>query len=272
MDITPMTGNTKSAVNRSRRGGGSTCPGLQDCISIPSAPAKSNGPFQLPGLPYHYQDLEPYIDEATMMYHYNKHFNGYMTNVNNALQGLPSANLTQLILNPSSPSMRNNGGGFYNHGLFFRIMCKASRSEAPSKLLEDAIVQSFGTVANMKQAFANAASSRFGSGWAWLGKFLLSLDAKWITILQPGVLPSGKLGITTTSNQDTPFMNLTDQQYQYMIPFLGLDVWEHAYYLNYQNQRAAYVDAWWNIVNWSQVSYYFEQYASKNMVVPWIEE
>ncbi|EKX46005.1 hypothetical protein GUITHDRAFT_157786 [Guillardia theta CCMP2712] len=212
------------------------CIVLQDCIQVPSTPGKSNGPFLLPNLLFGYSDLEPYIDQATMMYHYNKHFNGYMTNLNNALKGTLSANLTELVLNPTDSTIRNNGGGFYNHGLFFRIMCTASRSETPSKLLEDAIIKSFGSMAQMKQQFAAQASSRFGSGWVWLG-----------------VLPDGKLGITTTANQDTPFMKVQDIQYQLMYPFLGLDVWEHAYYLNYQNQRSSYVDAWWNIVNWSQV-------------------
>ncbi|GCE10229.1 superoxide dismutase [Tengunoibacter tsumagoiensis] len=192
--------------------------------------------FELPKLPYDYSALEPYIDTQTMQLHHDKHHATYVTNLNNALQGHDFANLPieQVIrrLNevPESArtAVRNNGGGHINHTMFWEIMTPGG-SKTPTGELASAIDATFGSFDAFKTAFNDAGVKRFGSGWAWL-----VLDK------------SGKLAITSTANQDSPFI---DGNY----PVLGNDVWEHAYYLKYQNRRPEYLGAWWNVVNWDIV-------------------
>lgn len=192
--------------------------------------------FQLPALPYAFDALEPHIDARTMEIHHGKHHAAYTTNLNAALEGTEWASksieeiLTHLDTLPEAKrtAVRNNGGGFANHNLFWEIM-GPNAGGAPSGELAAAIDSAFGGFEKFKEEFSNAAKSRFGSGWAWL------------------VVDGGKLTVTSTPNQDTPLM-------EGKTPILGLDVWEHAYYLNYQNRRPDYVSAWWNVVNWSKVA------------------
>jgi Fe-Mn family superoxide dismutase len=194
--------------------------------------------FELPPLPYAEDALEPYIDARTMSIHHDKHHAAYTSNLNNALDGhdeLASMSIEGLLANldgvPDSirTAVRNNGGGYANHNLFWSVMGPDGGGE-PSGELASAIAGAFGTFDDFKAVFAKAAGTRFGSGWAWL-----YVDG------------SGNLAVTSTPNQDTPLM-------EGGTPILGLDVWEHAYYLNYQNRRPDYVAAWWNVVNWGQVS------------------
>ena len=192
--------------------------------------------FQLPALPYAFDALEPHIDARTMEIHHGKHHAAYTTNLNAALEGTEWASksieeiLTHLDALPEAKrtAVRNNGGGFANHNLFWEIM-GPNAGGAPSGELAAAIDSAFGGFEKFKEEFSNAAKSRFGSGWAWL------------------VVDGGKLTVTSTPNQDTPLM-------EGKTPILGLDVWEHAYYLNYHNRRPDYVSAWWNVVNWSKVA------------------
>lgn len=195
-------------------------------------------PFELPPLPYDYTALEPHIDEATMHYHHDNHHNTYVTNLNNALAKHPALadkRLEDLLTNLDAvpedirTAVRNNGGGHWNHTFFWEIMGPGGGGE-PSGELAAAITSAFGSFANFQEQFKAAALGRFGSGWAWL------VADK-----------SGSLSITSTPNQDNPLM-------EGKTAILGIDVWEHAYYLKYQFRRAAYVDAWWNTVNWSKVS------------------
>lgn len=192
--------------------------------------------FQLPALPYAFDALEPHIDARTMEIHHGKHHAAYTTNLNAALEGTEWANksIEEILANLDAlpeakrTAVRNNGGGFANHNLFWEIM-GPNAGGAPSGELAAAIDSAFGSFEKFKEEFSNAAKSRFGSGWAWL------------------VVDGGKLSVTSTPNQDTPLM-------ERKTPILGLDVWEHAYYLNYQNRRPDYVSAWWNVVNWSKVA------------------
>jgi Fe-Mn family superoxide dismutase len=195
-------------------------------------------PFTLPPLPYAYDALEPHVDERTMQIHHDKHHAGYVNNLNAALESHPqlaAKSLEALLENLSAvpeairTAVRNNGGGHANHSLFWEIMMPGG-AKAPGGSLAEAITTAFGGFDEMKAAFGKAALTRFGSGWAWL-----SVDA------------SGKLTVESTPNQDTPVM-------EGRTPVLGCDVWEHAYYLNYQNRRADYVAAWWNVVNWTEVA------------------
>ena len=194
--------------------------------------------FQLPPLPYPEDALEPYIDARTMSIHHDKHHAGYTNNLNNALEGhrnLQSMSIEELLANldkvPESirTAVRNNGGGYANHSLFWRIMGPNKGGE-PRGDLANAINSAFGSFASFKDTFSKAAATRFGSGWAWL-----YLDG------------NGNLAVTSTPNQDTPLMEDNT-------PILGLDVWEHAYYLLYQNRRPDYISAWWNVVDWDAVS------------------
>jgi len=193
--------------------------------------------FELPPLPYDYNALEPYIDTQTMQLHHDKHHNTYVTNLNAALQGHEFASLPvdevvhRLNEVPENvrTAVRNNGGGHSNHTMFWQIM-KPNGGGAPTSDLATAINAKFGSFDAFKTAFNDAGVKRFGSGWAWL-----ILDK------------SGNLAITSTANQDSP---LTDGYY----PVLGNDVWEHAYYLKYQNRRPEYLAAWWNVVNWDEVA------------------
>lgn len=195
-------------------------------------------PFTLPPLPYAYDALKPHIDERTMQIHHDKHHAGYVNNLNAALESHPqlaAKSLEALLGNLSAvpeairTAVRNNGGGHANHSLFWGIMMPGG-AKAPDGRLADAITEAFGGFDEMKAGFGKAALTRFGSGWAWL-----CVDA------------SGKLTVESTPNQDTPLM-------EGRTPVLGCDVWEHAYYLHYQNRRADYVAAWWNVVNWTEVA------------------
>jgi len=195
--------------------------------------------FTLPDLPYRTDALEPYVDQRTMEIHHGKHHAAYVANLNKALESAPELagkSLEELLANncaivPESirTAVRNNGGGHFNHSLFWQLM-SGSGSGGPSGDLENAINGSFGSLAEFKAKFAAAGVGRFGSGWAWVTK-----DS------------SGNLGISSTANQDSPAMEGKDI-------LLGLDVWEHAYYLNYQNRRPDYISAWWNVVNWEEVA------------------
>ena len=193
--------------------------------------------FELPKLPYEYNALEPHIDAKTMEIHHSKHHQAYVTNLNNAIAGTDAEKLSieDICRNISKypAAVRNNGGGHYNHSLFWTVMGKG-KGGAPAGALADAINAAFGNFDTFKTQFATAATTRFGSGWAWL---IVGADKK--------------LAITSTPNQDNPLMDVADVK---GTPILGLDVWEHAYYLHYQNRRPDYVGAFWNVVNWDEVA------------------
>ena len=193
--------------------------------------------FQLPKLPYAYDALEPYIDARTMEIHYTKHHNGYTTNLNNAIAGtdLESKSIEEILdtLDMSNAAVRNNGGGFYNHTLFWEVMSPNGGGE-PSGALADAINTAFGSYDSFKDVFSKAAATRFGSGWAWLC-----------------VHKGGAVEVCSSPNQDNPLMDGVGCGGK---PILGLDVWEHAYYLNYQNRRPDYINAFFNVINWDEVS------------------
>jgi Fe-Mn family superoxide dismutase len=193
--------------------------------------------FTLPALPYAFNALEPHIDARTMEIHHGKHHNAYVTNLNSAIAGKPEENLSieEICKSVSKypAAVRNNGGGHFNHSLFWTLL-SPSGGGAPSGAVADAIKGAFGSFDEFKTKFTAAATGRFGSGWAWL-----IVDA------------SGKLQITSTPNQDNPLMDVAEGR---GTPVLGLDVWEHAYYLNYQNRRPDYIAAFWNIVNWNEVA------------------
>ena len=197
--------------------------------------------FQLPQLPYAYDALEPYIDARTMEIHYTKHHKAYTDNLNNAIKGTPLEGKTiQEILqtlDPENKAVRNNGGGYYNHNLFWEIL--SAKKTTPSAELSKAIEAAFGSFEAFKEAFSKAAATQFGSGWAWLA-----------------VEKGGKVGVCATANQDNPLMSHINCG----TPILGLDVWEHAYYLNYQNRRADYIEAFFNVINWDKVSELYHQY------------
>nr|AUX81336.1 manganese superoxide dismutase [Brachionus plicatilis] len=205
--------------------------------------------FQLPPLPYDYQVLEPFVDKETMNLHHTKHHQTYVNNLNGATKDSDIVAICQNIKN-YPVAVRNNGGGHYNHSLFWKWMAPVGSSNvAPTGTLKEKIEATFGSVDEMKKKFTDAALTRFGSGWAWLG-----------------VQKDGSLAISSTANQDNPLMaGVADVE---MIPILGLDVWEHAYYLKYQNRRAEYIQQWWNVVNWDEVVKYYDNFASKNNPVP----
>lgn len=197
--------------------------------------------FELPELSYAYDALEPHIDKETMNIHHTKHHNAYVTKLNAALEGHTAFDdmsveeiLADLDKVPEDirTAVRNNGGGHANHSLFWTILSLEGAKE-PVGDLKTAIDQTFGSVDSFKETFANTAATRFGSGWAWL------------------VVADGKLEVLSTPNQDTPVM-------EGKTPILGLDVWEHAYYLNYQNRRPDYIDAFWHVVNWDKVEEYYQ--------------
>jgi len=193
--------------------------------------------FELPKLDYAYNALEPNIDAQTMEIHHSKHHAAYTTNLNNALNGTPQANSSiEEILKEISKlpvAVRNNGGGFFNHNLFWKIMSPNGGGQ-PKGDLADGINKYFGSFDKFKELLSSAAATRFGSGWAWLL-----------------VKDNGELAISSTPNQDNPLMDIAEVKGK---PILGLDVWEHAYYLKYQNRRADYVGAFWNVINWDEVS------------------
>lgn len=193
--------------------------------------------FELPKLPYDFNALEPHIDARTMEIHHGKHHNAYVTNLNNAVAGTDAENLSveEICRNISKypAAVRNNGGGHYNHSLFWTIM-GPNKGGTPSGALAEAINKAFGSFDEFKTQFAQAASTRFGSGWAWLC-----------------VKDDKTLAICSTANQDNPLMDISECK---GTPVLGLDVWEHAYYLHYQNRRPDYIGAFWNVVNWDEVA------------------
>lgn len=218
--------------------------GLMSGTSIASAFSK-NSPeladiFTLPPLPYAYDALEPYIDKQTMEIHHTKHHQAYVNNLNKALAEIKdsSDDLIRILKNVNEYpiAVRNNGGGHYNHSLFWKIMQPAKDNNAPEGKLSEAINAAFGDFAKFKEAFKKESLGRFGSGWTWL----IQKD-------------NNKLEIVSTANQDNPLMNIQGTR---GVPIIGLDVWEHAYYLKYQNKRADYIDAWWNVVNWAEASTY----------------
>jgi len=198
--------------------------------------------FELPKLPYAYDALEPHIDARTMEIHHTKHHNGYTTKLNAAIEGtdLDGKSIEDILtgLDMSNSAVRNNGGGFYNHSLFWTILSPNGGGK-PSGELAAAIDSAFGSFEEFKNKFTTAAGTRFGSGWAWLC-----------------VHKGGKVEVCSTPNQDNPLMPGVECGGQ---PILGLDVWEHAYYLNYQNKRPDYIEAFFNIINWDEVS---KRYAS----------
>jgi len=198
--------------------------------------------FELPKLPYAYDALEPHIDARTMEIHHTKHHNGYTTKLNAAIEGtdMDGKGIEDILsnLDMSNAAVRNNGGGFFNHSLFWEVM-SPNGGGAPSGELASAIDEAFGSFDAFKEKFSAAAATQFGSGWAWLC-----------------VHKGGKLEVCSTPNQDNPLMPGVTCEAQ---PILGLDVWEHAYYLNYQNKRPEYIDAFFNVINWDKVA---ENYAA----------
>jgi Fe-Mn family superoxide dismutase len=192
--------------------------------------------FELPKLPYDFNALEPHIDTKTMEIHHGKHHNAYVTNLNNAIAGtdLENKSIEELMkVAGSNAAVRNNGGGHYNHSLFWTIM-KPNGGGNPTGEIGAAIDAKFGSFDKFKEEFAKAAATRFGSGWAWL-----CVDTK------------KELCVCSSPNQDNPLMDVSECP---GTPILGLDVWEHAYYLNYQNRRPDYVSAFWNVINWEEVA------------------
>ena len=203
-------------------------------------------PFKLAPLPYAYDALEPFIDKQTMELHHDKHHQAYVDNLNKFIDGrkvqMPSdiVSLCKEISNDSLPVLRNNAGGHYNHDLFWSLMKenKDAKPNMPSGKLAEAITSSFSSFEEFKKQFSEAGMKRFGSGWAWL------------------VLEKGKLKICSTANQDNPLMSFSEVKGS---PVLALDVWEHAYYLKYQNKRADYINNWWNVVNWEKAADLFDK-------------
>ena len=198
--------------------------------------------FELPQLPYAHDALEPHIDARTMEIHHGKHHNGYTTKLNDAIAGTPheGASIESILknLDMDNAAVRNNGGGYYNHCLFWEVMHPDGGGQ-PEGDLADAITAAFGSFEGFKDAFVKAAATRFGSGWAWLC-----------------VLPGGKLEVCSSANQDNPLMPGIGCG---GTPILGLDVWEHAYYLNYQNRRPDYIDAFFNLIHWGKVAERYQQ-------------
>ena len=218
---------------------------------LPShAMAQATAAFSLAPLPYAFNALEPHIDARTMEIHHGKHHAAYVAGLNAALEKAPElkgksheeifAGITAVSDESVRTALRNHGGGHWNHTLFWNTLAPAEKSGAPSPKLLKAIEAAFGSMDDFKKAFNEAATKRFGSGWAWL------------------ISANGKLRITSTPNQDNPLMKGIVLDADLGTPLLGIDVWEHAYYLNYQNRRADYINAWWSVINWAEVSRQFE--------------
>lgn len=195
----------------------------------------------LPALPYAYDALEPYIDKQTMEIHHDKHHAAYINNLNAAIKGtdLEKIALEELIKNISkyTPAVRNNAGGHWNHTMFWEVLVSHDKSGTPNEKLMAAFTKEFGSFEKFKELFNEAGTKRFGSGWVWL------------------IVKDGKLVITSTANQDNPLMDVSEVK---GTPILCLDVWEHAYYLKYQNKRVDYIKAFWDVINWAEVSKRFE--------------
>ncbi len=220
-------------------------------VLLPARHARAAAPYEQAPLPYAFDALEPHIDAKTMEIHHGKHHATYIKNLNAALEGkvdLGALSLDDLLGKLTGiedkalqTTLRNNGGGHWNHAFFWETLAPADKSGKPSGELAKAIDSSFGSMDAFKTAFGEAATKRFGSGWAWLSK------------------KDGKLLVTSTPNQDNPLMSGLVADAELATPLLGLDVWEHAYYLHYQNRRADYISAWWNVVNWDRVSARFAE-------------
>lgn len=197
--------------------------------------------FTLPALPYAHDALEPHIDKQTMEIHHGKHHQAYVDNLNKAIAGTEHENksLEELVANAGkiSPAVRNNGGGHWNHSFFWELL--SGKASGPSGKLADAINSTFGSLEALQEKVNTAGATRFGSGWAWL------------------IVKDGKLEVTSTPNQDNPLMDVAEVK---GTPILGIDVWEHAYYLKYQNKRPDYLKAIWNVINWDKVA---EHYAKQ---------
>ena len=214
-------------------------PLLAQSAGAPAAVSQPAAPFKLAPLPYAADALEPAIDAQTMAIHHGKHHQAYVNNLNKAIAADPalaSQTLEQLVAKAGtlSAAIRNNAGGHWNHNFFWKTMAPPAETSAPSPALIKAIEASFGSLDQFKAAFKDAGTKRFGSGWVWL---IVGTD--------------GKLSITSTPNQDNPLMDIAETK---GVPILGNDVWEHAYYLKYQNRRGDYLDGWWQVVNWDEVS------------------
>jgi Fe-Mn family superoxide dismutase len=196
--------------------------------------------FTLPALPYAFDALEPHIDATTMQIHHGKHHQAYVDNLNKAIAGTPNENksLEELVAKAGtiSPAVRNNGGGHWNHSFFWEIL--SAKGGSPSGALSAAISSSFSDLEGLKEKVNAAGLARFGSGWAWL------------------IVKDGKLEVTSTPNQDNPLMDVAEVK---GTPILGVDVWEHAYYLKYQNKRADYLKAFWSVVNWEKVAAHYSK-------------
>lgn len=195
--------------------------------------------YKLAALPYAADALEPVIDAATMNIHYGKHHQAYVNNLNAQIKSFPELDhlpIEQVLAQISkyNPAVRNNGGGHYNHSLFWQVMAPTDKTGEPSNALNQQIEADFGSLVKLQEQFNAAAATRFGSGWAWLI-----------------VTPEGQLKVTSTANQDNPLMDVAEVK---GTPILALDVWEHAYYLKYQNKRGDYSQAWWQVVNWNEVN------------------
>lgn len=203
--------------------------------------------YSLPELPYAYDALEPYIDPETMSIHHQKHHQAYITKLNGAIDGTDAAkeDLESILKNISkySAAVRNNGGGHYNHSLFWKILSPEPKT-VPSGKLSDEINKVFGNLETFKEQFNQAATTQFGSGWAWLF-----------------VKHNGTIGISSTPNQDNPLMDINPTNQGY--PILGIDVWEHAYYLKYQNKRPDYINAFWSVLDWAVVEKNYHEALSK---------
>jgi len=203
--------------------------------------------FELPKLLYAYNALEPHIDARTMEIHHTKHHQAYVTNLNNAIAGSDAEKLSieEICKNISKypVAVRNNGGGHYNHSLFWTLMAP-NAGGLPTGELAQAIDTAFGSFEEFKKQFSTAGATRFGSGWAWL------------------IVKEGKLVISSTPNQDNPLMDVAEIK---GAPILGIDVWEHAYYLNYQNRRPDYIAAFWNVINWNEVTKLFKNEMTKSL-------
>ncbi|KAB7771062.1 superoxide dismutase [Xanthomonas maliensis] len=212
---------------------------LLSATSLVSAADATRTPFTLPDLPYATNALEPAIDAETMQIHHDRHHKAYVDNLNAKVKDYPalaqiSLEDLQAQISRYDTAVRNNAGGHYNHSLFWTLMAPVGKGGAPSPALKAKLVQTFGSQEAFQSKFSEAASKVFGSGWVWLI-----------------VKPEGALAITTTPNQDNPLMDVVSER---GTPLLALDVWEHAYYLHYQNKRADYIKAWWTLVNWNEVN------------------
>ncbi|WP_045767551.1 superoxide dismutase [Xanthomonas albilineans] len=217
--------------------------------NLASAADTDKAPFSLPPLPYANAALEPAIDARTMEIHHDRHHKAYVDNLNEKVKDYPDLATTSLEdiqahISRYDTAVRNNAGGDYNHGLFWTVMAPVGKGGSPSPKLKAKLVQTFGSEAAFQAKFTEAAKKVFGSGWVWL---ILKAD--------------GSLAITTTANQDNPLMDVVAER---GTPLLALDVWEHAYYLKYQNKRADYISSWWSVVNWNQVNARFDKAVGKH--------